>query len=537
MKRMQLHNLTYEIKEEILLEKVNGTVQKGERIGIIGRNGAGKSTLLQLLAGKLLPTTGVIESQHTPIMVEQEAAEYERQEPSAYERKLLQQWNVPPLPFSSLSGGEKLKARLAKGFAAQGDLLLLDEPTNHLDEESLDFLRQQFQAYPGSIVFVSHDRFFLDEVATKIWSIEERTLIEQSGNYTHYMNVRQERRAAQQKAYEKQQHMVKRIEQQIKGLKSWADQAHAQSTKQEGYKEYFRVKAKKMDAQVKSKQKRLEKELERTKATHVTPDHVVQFSLKKEQRTGKRLLQWRNVSKAFGKQTLFEEVSFTVMRGEKIAITGSNGSGKTTFLNIVAGREEASGERWLSPAATIGYLTQEVFDLPLHQSPADLFAQETKADRGRVQTLMISLGFTANHWHEPIANLSMGERVKCKLLRYLLEERTILLLDEPTNHLDLPSREQLEETLAHYTGTLLVVSHDRYFLEKVSNRHFALHNGLLQLEKKEPTQQEDRASKRLVLETERQEVLGKLSFLQADHPDYEALDRRFLELSKQIREL
>ena len=171
-----------------------------------------------------------------------------------------------PKTYSQLSGGEKLKARLAKGLTKEAHLLLLDEPTNHLDEPSTEFLIEQMKNYKGTIIFVSHDRYFLDAVATKIWSIEDKKLIEHNGNYSSYMEDRKQKRLTQQREYEKQQKMVEQIEGQMNELTSWSKKAHAQSTKQEGFKEYYRVKAKRMDAQVKSKRKRLEKELRKSKS-------------------------------------------------------------------------------------------------------------------------------------------------------------------------------------------------------------------------------------------------------------------------------
>ena len=266
------------------------------------------------------------------------------------------------------------------------------------------------------------------------------------------------------------------VENQINELTSWSQKAHAQSTKQEGFKEYYRLKAKRMDSQVKSKRKRLEKELEKTKVERVEEDYLVRFSLEANTKVGKRFLEVKNLKKEFGERILFEQTNFTIQHGEKVALIGPNGSGKTTFLNIVMGNEFAEGDIWVSPSANIGYLTQQVFDLPLEQTPEQLFKRETFKERGKVQNLMKHLGFTASQWSEPIEQMSMGERVKCKLMLYILEEKDVLILDEPTNHLDLPSREQLEKTLAEYTGTLVVVSHDQYFLSKTTSVQLIFEN-------------------------------------------------------------
>src|SRR5579875_713450 len=538
---LKLTNVDYEVLDGKIFEEINASVQEGDVIGVIGKNGAGQSTLLQLINGDLVPIKGQIQrlEQNLKVaMVEQETESLSSGDQTILEVKLLEKWHVPVHDFSQLSGGEKRKARLAKGFSNEADLLLLDEPTNHLDVQSLDLLKIQIKNYKGTIILVSHDRYFLDAVATKIWSIEGKKLIEHKGNYTSYMEFRKQKRLTQQREYEKQQKMVERIEEQINELTSWSKKAHAQSTKKEGFKEYYRVKAKRMDAQVKSKRKRLEKELEKAKVEPVEPEYTVRFSMNANYKAGKRFLEVRNLAKSFGGRTLFKDVNFTIQHGEKVAIIGPNGCGKTTLLKVIVGEERFDGDVWISPSAQIGYLSQDVFDLPLEQTPEQLFFQETFEARGKVQSLMKHLGFTASQWKEPIRNMSMGERVKCKLMVFIMEEKDVLILDEPTNHLDLPSREQLEETLAQYNGTLIIVSHDRYFLEKTTTHKLVIMNHRIQKQPNEWPRERDQLDElRLKLETERQEVLGKLSFMTPNDPVYMELDKRFIELTEEIKKL
>lgn len=539
---LKLQNVGYEINDVTVFEDVIASVQEGDRIGIIGKNGAGKSTLLHLINNTLMPINGQLrwlEHDLSIVLIEQETESYSSEEIPPLESLLLEKWNVPTGDFSQLSGGEKLKARLAKGLASAADLLLLDEPTNHLDDPSKELLKKQLLQFKGTIILVSHDRYFLDEVATKIWSIEGKGLIEHKGNYSSYIEARNQKRLTQEREYEKQQKVVEQIEGQIKELSSWSKKAHAQSTKKEGFKEYYRVKAKRMDSQVKSKQKRLEKELEKAKVERVEPEYSARFSMKANNKVGKRFLEVKNLSKVFDNgRILFKDVNFTIQHGEKVALIGPNGSGKTTLIKIIMGEESAQGNVWISPSAEIGYLTQEVFDLPLEQTPEQLFYRETFEGRGKVQNLMKHLGFTAAQWKEPIAAMSMGERVKCKLMAYILEEKDVLILDEPTNHLDLPSREQLENTLSQYNGTLLVVSHDRYFLKKTTSSKLVISNNGIHRQWKEVAKNNDSKEElQLKLETERQEVLGKLSFLTPKDQSYAELDLKFNELTKQIKEL
>lgn len=538
---LKLQNVCYEILDTMIFEEVHASVRQGEVIGIIGKNGAGKSTLLRLIAGELIATSGQLDwlqPNIETVFVEQETETHAFSEVTASESALLKKWQVPMHDFPLLSGGEKLKARLSAGLSKNAHLLLLDEPTNHLDSGSIEVLKAQIRQYPGTIILVSHNRHFLDAVATKIWSLENHKLIEHSGNYSRYMEARQQKRLTQQREYDKQQRMVERIEAQMDELTSWSHKAHAESTKQEGAKEYYRLKAKRMDKQVKSKRKRLEKELDKINAEPLEPEHEVNFSMTATHKTGKRFLEVKDLSKSFDGKPLFQKAGFTILHGEKVAIEGPNGSGKTTLLKILLGQESADGDVWVSPSASIGYLTQEVFDLPLEKTPGELFYKETYEARGKVQNLMKHLGFTAEQWKEPIGAMSMGERIKCKLMVYILEERDALILDEPTNHLDLPSREQLEETLAQYTGTMLVVSHDQAFREKTTTSKLVIADRRIEKQLDTPASERDETGELLMrLETERQEVLGKLSFMIAKDPHYAELDRRFSELTVEINRL
>lgn len=524
-----MNNVSY---KEILTD-VNVSMKAGGRIGIVGANGAGKSTLLQLLAEKLQPTDGHIEwfKRASTFFVEQEQQVFER----AISKGAKATWHVPERAYEQLSGGEKLKLRLAEAFAEKAQLLLLDEPTNHLDAASLALLTKQLKRYRGTVVVVSHNRAFLNDVVNEIWHIEHGQIERYNGNYEAYRTQYEAKLLRQQREFDKQQQEVARIEHQMATITSWSERAHAESTKHEFPKEFYRAKAKRMDAQVKSKHQRLEKELQKHTIEQPKKDDAVQFEFQQSEATGKHLLELKHVSKKFGEHVLFDDVNATISYGDRIALIGNNGAGKTTLLRMLLDQESYDGEIWRSPAANIGYLTQQVFDLPEDKTPSELFERPTFEERGLVQTLMIHLGFTSEQWHEPIALMSMGERVKCKLMELILAQKNVLILDEPTNHLDLASREQLEKVLGDYNGTIIVVSHDAYFVEKTTTMQFTIAQHKLVTPVFETETAADK--ERMQLENRLQDVLGKLSFLTAKDAHYAALDEEFHELTKKLRTL
>lgn len=540
-----LNEAAYRIGNTEIFQHISVKMKKGDRIGLIGRNGSGKSTLLQVIAGELELTSGSFdweESDLTIKYVRQEEADFGGNAAHHLEEKLLTKWQVPKdVLFSELSGGEKLKRRLAEAFAAQADVLLLDEPTNHLDETGMEELLDQIEQFKGTIITVSHDRAFLDRFAQTIWSLEQGGLVIHNGNYTSYRNKREKDREDQRHQYAAQQQKINRIQEQISELKSWSEKAHRESTKKDGFKEYYRVKAKRTDQQIKSKRKRLEKELADNKVERVIEDAEVKFTLEANKKVGKRFLEARDLSKKFNERVLFEKASFTIKHGEKIAIRGGNGAGKTTLLQMIAGHESYDGALWVSPSANIGYLTQSVFDLPLQEKPESLFYTTTFEERAWVQNTMKHLGFTSRQWQQPIENMSMGERVKLKLMAFILEDKDVLILDEPTNHLDLPSREQLEDTLSTFTGTLIVVSHDHYFVDRVTDQSLWIEEGRIKRDIGQAGLEEnpyiDHEQQLLKLETERQYVLGKLSMLSSKDSEYNKLDQLFKELTTQINAL
>ncbi len=510
-------------------------VRTGEVIGIIGKNGAGKTTLLNLLYGKGEHTGHLITdlSPLETVYVEQEVEQYQSHIATDYQHRTLnKQWQAQA-GFDHLSGGEKLKKRIREGLSQKSRLLLLDEPTNHLDQESVSQLIAELKRYRGTIVLVSHDRYFLDQIATTIWAIEEQEVTVYKGNYSAYVAQREAVRERQRREFAKQQKEIKRVKKEMQQLSNWSDAAHSQSTKKEGFKEYYRLAAKRMDSQRKSIQKRLEGELDKQTVARVKDDYRVQFQMSSSSTKKGPVYLVEQLKKEFPERLLFQNGEFSIMFGDRVSITGDNGSGKTTLLKILREEESYQGKVWRSNFANIGYLSQEVYDLPNSLRISQFFDLD-RDQLGDVMTLFVHLGFQIEQWENKIADLSMGERVKIKLMSHIITQKNVLILDEPTNHLDIPAREELERVLESYHGTLIFVSHDRYFREKVATRRLDIQNQqIVAVSEQVATKKPDK----LLLEFQRDELLSKLSILPSGSRDYLEASQDFERVLKELKEI
>ncbi|MCA0992330.1 ribosomal protection-like ABC-F family protein [Pseudalkalibacillus hwajinpoensis] len=476
MNVMSIKGLKKNFNENRLFQHVNIDIHQGERVGIVGPNGAGKTTLARMIVKEIEPDEGTISCKgivgYLKQSIDQEGMiENHRVDKDSFDFKREKELGVRSLngEAENLSGGEKLKLALTKVWSTNPDLLILDEPTNHLDEKGVNWLIRELHSFQGAVLVISHDRYFLDETTSRILEVEGGKINDYQGNYSAYRIEKQNRYEEQLHHYSVQQREVKRIEEQLAGLTNWSEKAHRESTKQNGYKEYYRMKAKKMDRQVKSKQKRLEKELQKNKLEQPDQEKEIRFQFQENHSRGKRVLEAMDAGKCYEERWLFRKSSFYMKYGERIGIVGENGCGKTTLLRILLGLERPSeGEVWKSPSLKIGYLSQDVHDLPGDKTPLNVLNVVTKEEIFQVKSILASMGM--ERVNATINQLSLGERTKLKLTRMLMNKYDLLILDEPTNHLDLPSREQLESTLQSFKGSLLIVSHDVYFMEKMCDR-------------------------------------------------------------------
>lgn len=440
--------------------------------------------------------------------------------------------------FGHLSGGERTKLALAEIWSLRPDMLILDEPTNHMDFQGVEYLVQQMSNFAGTVLVISHDRWFLDQTVTRIIELEAGEAVSYAGNYSAYRDEKERRYQSQLHQYESQEKRERRLEEDIARLKNWSAKAHRDAGKTSdmrmGVKEADRVKAKKKDQQVKSRLKMLEKM--RTEGVERPREEArVNFEFDAAGKRGRRIIEVEKLGKFYAGRVLFKDADFFIQRGDRIGLRGPNGCGKTTLLRMIMGNEALTdGELWVSPSVRIGYLSQEVTDLA-----TDICALDYLDARGQggaqVRTMLANMGFTTPMLEKSIGSLSLGERTRIKLARLILEEIELLILDEPTNHLDLPSREQLEQTLEEFTGTIILVTHDRYLLEKICDKLLVFaEQGIFRSEagvSEDGQKSAPAVEDKLLLETRLARVLGELSGLSSDDPRYQELDAEFRELT------
>lgn len=502
-----LQNVTFEFGARTILEDATWHIQPGERIGLIGYNGTGKSTLLKLLVGQYSPSAGTVERSRTTTIgyLHQDLLSFDTNESihqvalSAFERVLQLEKEIEELgkelertgdektlheysdrlheletlggydihhrteevlqglgfsnadlqrPYKEFSGGWRMRVLLAKMILAAPDLLLLDEPTNHLDLPSIEWLEKYLLHYQGSVVIVSHDKYFLNRMVTKIVELYQQELHIYNGNYDFYEKEKAIRIDLQQKAFENQQDYIRQ---------------------QERFVERFKAKASKA-AQAQSIQKRLDK-LERIEDVALERPNI-RINFRVDKTPGRVLVELKDITKTFGENTIVENTSAEIDRGDKIALIGANGKGKSTLLRIIAGVESYEGERkWGHNVEESFYAQHQLEALNINNSILDEMKEcGSQMTDMELRTLLGCFLFSGDDSDKKIRVLSGGEKARVALAKTMVSKANFLMLDEPTNHLDMHSCDLLIDALKKYEGSLILVSHDRYFVSKTANK-------------------------------------------------------------------
>lgn len=362
--------------------------------------------------------------------------------------------------FKILSGGEKTTVVLGKILIENPDILLLDEPTNHLDMESCEWLEGFLKSYKGMVIIVSHDRYFLDNVVTKIIEIEDKESTIYQGNYSDYTKQKEENMLIEFNQYKEQQKKIEAMENAIKRLRDWASR---------GDNEKFFKRAASMQKAL-DKIKRIDKpKMEKT---------TIKLNFNETERSGNEVLNIKNLSKSYEDKILFDNAELNVRFKERVGVIGKNGCGKTTLLKMILNEEEKyGGDISLGENIKLAYLPQNIEFEYEERSVIDEFRKDISMVEGQARGYLSKFMFYGSDVFKKIRHLSGGERIRLKLSKLLYEDINLLIMDEPTNHLDIGSIETLEEALNNFKGTIIFISHDRYFLNKMSERIVAIENG------------------------------------------------------------
>ena len=433
---LNISNLSKSYVGQSVLKEVSFHLEEKEKAAIVGINGSGKTTLLRCILGIEEADEGGIAFSKDKKMayLAQQHADME-QEDEEYE---------------SLSGGQKTKKRLEEILMEKPDLLILDEPTNHLDIGSIQWLEKVLKRYDGAVLLVSHDRYFLDKIVTKVIDLERGKARMYQGNYTEYVEKKKMIREAERKAYENQQAEIKHQEAVIEKLK-----------------QFNREKSIK---RAESREKLLSK-VERLEQPEDLQNEMRLLFMPREA-SGNDVLIAKDLGKSFDGKRLFSHGTFSIQRGEHVAVIGDNGTGKTTLLKILNGLIQADeGEFRLGSKVKIAYYDQEHAVLHMEKTLFDEI-QDTYPDMNntRVRNVLAAFLFTGDDVYKKVGDLSGGERGRVSLAKLMLSDANFLILDEPTNHLDIQGKEVLEEAIRNYEGTVLYVSHDRYFINQTATR-------------------------------------------------------------------
>ena len=475
---LELNHIVKYVGDRCLFRVDTLKINSGEKIGLIGCNGTGKSTLLGIMAGTVRPDEGYVKRNGTVSFVPQ--MEFAAPMDRIIDPSVARQFAVAGNYTDFMSGGEKTRYKIASALSEPAALLLADEPSANLDIGGTELIQNKLQSFFGALVIVSHDRQLLDTVCNVIWEIEAGRVKIYSGNYTHFLIQKRADRKRQEREYESYIRDKRDLETAILDRKARSTSTR-QVPKRMGNSEarlhkMGNQKARaSLDNAVKAMESRLGKLVVKEKPQYNRP---ATFDLvNTNEFHSKEVVRGIGIHKEFERRTVFHEADFLLLSGQKVALIGPNGCGKTTLLKMILARDE---QIFVSPKAKIGYFAQEMDKLDLSCSILDNVMTTSACSEGQVRLLLARLLFRREDVFKSVGVLSGGERTRVSLAKIIAGDFNVLFLDEPTNFLDLPSLEALEDVLADYQGTLLFVSHDRQFIDKVATHLMRIESGKLQ---------------------------------------------------------
>lgn len=482
---LALENIEVSFLDRLVLSISNLSIHQFDRIGIVGKNGAGKSTLLKLMAGQIQPEKGHIRRFTDFAYFDQLASPINRE----VNYELIGKLSIPQTEIENFSGGEQTRLKIAQILSNDHEGLLIDEPTTHLDELGKQFFIEEMTYYYGALVLVSHDRYVLDKLVTKIWEIEDGHITEYTGNYSDYVTQKERQRKQQQELHEnyikEKNHLLKAAEEKKKKADK-ITQANGHISKKE-----TKAKANKMfmtkskDTGQKAVQraaKAIEKRVEQLEKIDVPKkEHLLRFQQSPAlQIHNKYPIMGECITLKAGDNILLKEASFQFPLGKTIVITGSNGAGKTALLRHILNRGEGV---ILSPKAVIGSYEQMDYQFNKEESVLGFFKKRSDYNESKIRSVLYSMNFTGNDLNKNVTHLSGGEAIRLVLCQLFLGRYNVLILDEPTNFLDVFCIEALECFLKGYEGTVILVSHDRMFIKRVADCEYAIEEHKLTVRK------------------------------------------------------
>ena len=490
MSIIKINNISKSYGTKTLFKNINLEINENEKIGIIGPNGSGKSTLIKILTNNETPDTGnIIIKKNKTLGYLKQATEYQDYKKENQNQKQFQKLNKRlnldiTKNFSTLSGGEKTKLLLSEILSTSPDILILDEPTNHLDLNTVNYIIERLNNYKGTVLVVSHDRYFLNKTVEKIIEIEREEVKVYQGNYESYKYQKEKELKTLKEKYTYEQKQDKKLQKEINKLRNWSEKGEREAGKQggspqdaraSGVKDYHQSRAKKIARSLKNKKTRLENQRQNyIEKPFETKD--IKFSFNNTNSPKKTLIMVENLTKSYDR-IVFKDVNLTINTNEKIGLIGPNGSGKTTLIKLLMDKEKIdSGNIIKSKTLKPAYMSQDVFDLKEDQTPIQIVNNYDSDKRQLFFSNLVNLGFDRELFKSKIKNLSLGQRMKIKLVQIILNDYNLLVLDEPTNHLDMENKIELENALVKFPGTIIIASHDKYLLEKVTNKVFVFEN-------------------------------------------------------------